>query len=94
MIDATYKLNELRLPLYLMFIVDSNGQSEIVGIFLTVIETQEAITRMVGAFNDRNTKFSSTEVVMTTQTTISQNKLFFKQIFQMHHLSLSHTSKL
>ena len=47
MIDATYKLSELRLPLYLMFIVDSNGQSEIVGVFLKVIETQEAITRMV-----------------------------------------------
>ena len=30
MIDATYKLNDLRMPLYLMLIVDSNGQSEIV----------------------------------------------------------------
>ena len=33
MVDATYKLNELRMPLYLMLIVDSNGQSEIVGVF-------------------------------------------------------------
>ena len=30
MIDATYKLNELRMPLYLMIVLDSNGQSEIV----------------------------------------------------------------
>ncbi len=41
MVDA------LRMPLYLMIVVDSNGQSEIVGAFLTAIETQEAITKMV-----------------------------------------------
>lgn len=65
MIDATYKLNELRMPLYLMLIVDSNGQSEIVGVFLTVIETQEAITEMVHAFKHHNTKWSSTNVVIS-----------------------------
>jgi len=31
MIDATYKLVDLRLPLYLLMCVDGNGQSEIVG---------------------------------------------------------------
>lgn len=38
MIDATYKLNELRMPLYLMIVLDSNGQSEIVAVFLTSVE--------------------------------------------------------
>ena len=33
MIDATYKLNELRMPLYLMIVLDGNGQSEIVAVF-------------------------------------------------------------
>ena len=54
MIDATYKLNELRMPVYLMLVIDSNGQSEIVGIFLTVSETEEAITKMVQAFKAQN----------------------------------------
>ena len=45
MIDATYKLNDLRMPLHLMMIVDSNGQSEIIATFLTVFETEEAITK-------------------------------------------------
>ena len=48
--DATYKLNELRMPLYLMLVIDSNGQSEIVSLFLTSLETKEAITNMVKAF--------------------------------------------
>ena len=30
MVDSTYKLNDLRMPLYLMMIVDGNGQSEVV----------------------------------------------------------------
>ena len=47
MIDATYKLNELRMPMYLMLVINSNGSSEIVSIFLTVLETKEAISKMV-----------------------------------------------
>ncbi len=48
MIDATYKLNELRKPLYLVILLDSNGQSEIVAAFLTSVETELAINYQVG----------------------------------------------
>ena len=30
---ATYKLNDLRMPLYLLMVIDGNGQSEIVASF-------------------------------------------------------------
>ena len=30
LVDATYKLNDLRMPLYLMMCVDGNGNNEIV----------------------------------------------------------------
>ena len=33
MVDSTYKLNDLRMPLYLMLIVDGNGQSEVVSLW-------------------------------------------------------------
>ena len=33
MIDATYKLNDLRMSLYLLMVIDGNGQSEIVASF-------------------------------------------------------------
>ncbi len=65
MVDATYKLNELRMPLYLMIVVDSNGQSEIVGAFLTAIETQEAITKMVQVFKSHNPNWSQTNVIIS-----------------------------
>ena len=65
LIDATYKLNELRMPLYLMLIVDGNGQSEIVAAFLTILETREAITAMVQAFKLHNPNWSLTKVVIS-----------------------------
>ena len=63
--DATYKLNELRMPLYLMLIIDGNGQSEIVAAFLTTLETHEAITAMVQAFKLHNPNWSHTKVVIS-----------------------------
>ena len=65
LIDATYKRNELRMPLFLMLIVDGNGQSEIVAAFLTVLETHQAITAMIQAFKVHNPNWSFTKVVIT-----------------------------
>lgn len=65
MIDATYKLNELRMPLYIMLVVDSNGQSEIVAVFLTASETEEAILKMAQAFKSHNANWSQTTVIIS-----------------------------
>ena len=45
MVDSTYKLNDLRMPLYIMLIVDGNGQSEVVSLCLSSLETKEAISK-------------------------------------------------
>ena len=65
MVDATYELNELRMSLYLLLVVDSNGHSEIVATFLTTLETEEAITKMVQVFKTNNPKWSQTRVVVS-----------------------------
>ena len=36
MVDATYKLLNLRLPLYLLLCIDGNGQSEIIGMWVNI----------------------------------------------------------
>ena len=43
LVDATYKLTDLRMPVYLMMCIDGNGQGEIVLVFLTAVETEESI---------------------------------------------------
>lgn len=72
-LDATYKLNNLRMPLYIFLVVDGNGQSEIIGIFITSLETEDAITQMVQAFKTSNPRWEMTRVVMTDKDFIERN---------------------
>lgn len=65
LVDATYKLNELRMPVYLLLVIDSNGQSEIVGVFITLLETADAIQKMVSSFKSHNCKWNLTKVAMS-----------------------------
>ena len=47
-------INEFHIPLYLLVIVDGNGQSEIIGMCLTTQETQEAIMKMTRCLKSHN----------------------------------------
>ena len=62
-IDATYKLLELRFPVYIMLVEDGNGQSEIVAVFLLIEETA-TIKSMVGIFKNHNPQWEATRVLM------------------------------
>ena len=78
-VDATYKLNELRMPLYLMLVVDGNGQSEIVMVFITAIETEIAINNLVQSFKANNPQWKETKVIMTDKDLNS--RAVFRQEF-------------
>ncbi|CAB3998648.1 Hypothetical predicted protein [Paramuricea clavata] len=41
MVDATYKLNNLRMPVFLQLIVDGNGESEIVFVVVRQVNTEK-----------------------------------------------------
>ena len=75
MVDATYTLNELRIPLYLILIVDGNGKSEIVGLYLTSLETREAISEMVRWFKNHNSPRKSTIVILTDKDFVEKSEL-------------------
>lgn len=63
-IDATYKLLELGLPVYLMLCEDSNGQSEIVAVCLLVTEDANSMTWMADTFKKCNAEWKSIRVLM------------------------------
>ncbi len=63
-VDATYKLLDLRLPVYLMLSEDSNGQSEIVAVCILVTENAEGITWMFETFKAQNAMWRNITVVM------------------------------
>ena len=87
LVDATYKLNNLRMPLYLIMCIDCNGQNEIVLIFLTTMETEEAITKMVQTFKNTNPKWECTKVVMSDKT--SMKGQYSRKSFLMLHYTFA-----
>ena len=64
-IDATYKLLELRFPLYLMLVEDGNGSSEIAAAFLLLEETEASMVKVMDVFKKNNTAWESVRVIMT-----------------------------
>ena len=63
-IDATYKLLELRLPLYIMLVEDGNGQSEIACAFLLLEENEASLLMVADLFKKYNPAWKSVRVLM------------------------------
>ena len=66
-LDATYKLLELGLPVYLMLCEDSNGQSEVVAVCLLVTEDGDSMTWMMEALKKHNVDWEGVRVVVMEQ---------------------------
>ena len=64
MIDATYKLNDLQMPLYVLMIVDGNGESEIIALWLTQCEDKETLRALMNELK-KNENWSSIECIMS-----------------------------
>jgi zinc finger SWIM domain-containing protein 3 len=66
MIDATYKLNELRLPLFIIMPnVDGNGASEIVALWIVSDEGRHTVTEMIKIFKRCNENWSKIRCIMS-----------------------------
>jgi zinc finger SWIM domain-containing protein 3 len=63
--DATYKLLELRFPLYVMLVEDGNGLSEIAAAFLLLEETEVSLYKMMDTFKKNNAAWESVRIIMT-----------------------------
>ena len=78
-IDATYKLLEIRFPVYLLLVEDGNGQSEVVAVFLLLEENRSSISSMLTFFKKYNPQWESVRVVMSdkdmTERDVISNEL-------------------
>ena len=80
-IDATYKLNDLQMPLYVLMVVDGNGESEVICLWLTQIEDKETITELVKEFKKQNVRWSSTKCIMSDKD-VTERDVLSKEIPQ------------
>ena len=63
-VDATYKLNELRMPVYILIVEDGNGHSEIVAFWLAASEDRVTIKQMADLVVRHNPCTSQVRVIM------------------------------
>lgn len=74
-VDATYKLNDLHMPLYLFLIEDGNGESEVVSVWMVVTEDAASIRQMANVFKKHNCRWSSTATIMADKDFIERDAL-------------------
>ncbi len=65
MVDATYNLNDLRMPLFLILVIDNHGESEIAATFLVANEYRDTLTKFVTIFKENNVSWEKTNSIMT-----------------------------
>lgn len=65
MVDATYKLLSLRMPVYLLLAIDGEGLSEIVALFIVSEETDSVITSAVESFKKHNPNWGQTVTIIS-----------------------------
>ena len=90
LVDATYKLTNLRMPVYLLLTIDGNGQSEIVALCVTNLETQEGIGAMVQTFKHHNSSWEKVRLIMTDKD-LTERLVFGREFPEAKlHLCLFH----
>lgn len=78
LIDATYKLNNLRMPLYVMLVVDGNGKSEVVALWLVVNEDKPTLSHLMDVFIKHNDT-TNTRCIMADKD-ITERNIFTEKI--------------
>lgn len=62
--DATYKLNNREMPLFIQCIIDGNGETEIASLFICKSESRNAIGAMLDTFKKFNQEWPKTNVII------------------------------
>lgn len=74
-VDATYKLNDLRMPLYVFLVEDGNGESEIIAVWMIVTEDCASISQMAEIFKKYNPNWEKTKTIMSDKDFIERDAL-------------------
>ena len=75
LLDTTHKTNDLRMPLYLMLTVDSNGESEVAVAFIVTNEEEQTIRSMIQTFKEHNPAWEQVKVALTDKDMVERKTL-------------------
>lgn len=86
LVDVTYKLLDLRMPVYLLMCIDGDRLSEIVAMFIVAEETKDVIQASVDLFKKHNPSWDKTKVIMSDKDFTERDA--FTACFPMASLSI------
>lgn len=94
MFDATYSLNDRRMPLVILLIIDGNGESQIAGFFLVKSESIASLSQMFDHFKIENPKWDKIEVVITDKAMTNLNVVASRFPQAEHQLCIFHSKQI
>ena len=79
LVDAVYKLLDLRIPGYLLLTVDGDDLSQIAALFIVAEETKEIIQTVLNVFKVKNESWEKTKVMLIDKNLVKREA--FKDYF-------------
>lgn len=86
LMDATYKLNDRRMPLFLMMVIDGNGESQIVAMFMIRTENYDIVLKMLNKFKTVNEKHKEINTILSDKNFADRRA--YKEAFPNAQLQL------
>eukprot|EP00118_Oscarella_pearsei_P022378 m.257442 g.257442 ORF g.257442 m.257442 type:complete len:174 (+) comp40409_c0_seq24:221-742(+) len=78
LIDATYKLNDVGMPLFVLTVIDGNGESEIVALWLVKNEDKKSLGFAMDAFKKHNSQWENISCVMSDKDMTEHDVMYDK----------------
>lgn len=94
MFDGTFKLNDRRMPLVILLVIDGNGESQIAGLCVVRSENDQTFRNLFDEFKKENPKHTDIKVIMSDKA--SANASAFKASFPnaKHQLCVFHVLQI
>ena len=64
-IDTAYKLSNLRMPVFIQLIIDGNGESKIVSVFVVSTEHSDTLESLLNIFKENNPAWTEIKIVLS-----------------------------
>lgn len=94
MFDGTYKLNDRRMPLVVMLVVDGNGESQVAGLCIVRSENTATFTTVFIAFKEESPRHSDIEVILSDKSFANRNAFKISFPNAHHQLCVIHVLKI
>lgn len=94
MFDGTYSLNDRRMPLIILLVIDGNGESQIAGFFIVKSENIRVLNFLFDEFKKENPNHEQTEVLLTDKSMAFRNVIATQFPNAVHHLCIFHVGQI